>query len=149
VIAVSTEFPKVKWEIHYTKNEYHKFLHIVNAETPIEAVTDLLDVHPELKDLCKFSMKVINRMILLSPQDNAKTREKLQSVVGKSKAYDPNAHLQSHYWVMVSLFVDLFLDETLRVKRIELLRGLIDEALSSDNEPAFIKYTNELKELVE
>jgi hypothetical protein len=48
------------------------------------------------------------------------------------------------YEAMLGLSAEMVLDEAIRVKRIEDLRGLIEESLASGNKEDFMKYSAEL-----
>lgn len=56
--------------------------------------------------------------------------------------------MKETYDVMLGLFAEIALDEAIRVKRMSDLRGLIEEALASNNKDDFMKYTLELKGLI-
>lgn len=138
---------EVKFSVHY------KGIHEVFAELAIQAVGILAVKFPELSNMNNFQFSVDrhNNIYLTEVSEETKQLQRDQLKAEHDFRYivsNKDLPLRSGYEAMLGAFAEMFLDESIRVKREETLRALIEDALDSGDKEAFMKYTTELKEVV-
>lgn len=140
------------WVVDYTDPNSVRFVHRIKSDTPLGAVSELLSVHPELKDLVKFSMEMSGDKVILRPLQPGEARVIGQAIIDSIMNKDGEHYVKTYtpeqgYQAMLSAHAQFVLDESIQAKREEHLRRLIDEALASKNEKQFHEAVAELKKL--